>query len=98
CLLPVLGRLRCVFCGSVLPGEGTVTPSRRDSKMLVLSRKVGETLVLGGGIVVTVLEIVGGRVMVGVRAPRDIHILRGELVCRPEPQGGPPASGTRVAA
>jgi carbon storage regulator len=47
--------------------------------MLVLSRKPGEKLVIGEGITVTVLEIVGRRVRLGVEAPDDVRVLRGEL-------------------
>jgi carbon storage regulator len=47
--------------------------------MLVLSRKAGQTLVIAENIVVTILEIDGDRVKVGVKAPRQIAVLRGEL-------------------
>jgi carbon storage regulator len=49
--------------------------------MLVLTRKLGEKIVIDGGITVTVLEIAGQRVRVGVQAPDDVRILRGELAC-----------------
>jgi carbon storage regulator CsrA len=99
CLLPVLGRLRCTLCGSVRPKEGTAAGAKSPSrKMPVLSRKVGEKTVLGGGIVVTVLEVLGGRVRIGVQAPGDLRILRAEVVCRPEAEGGSPPAGPRVVA
>ena len=47
--------------------------------MLVLSRKVGEKLVIGDGIVITVNRIVGHRVSIGVQAPPDVRIVRSEL-------------------
>lgn len=47
--------------------------------MLVLSRKEGEQLVIGDNIVVTVNRISGNRVAIGVDAPREIRIVRGEL-------------------
>ncbi|HEX5443327.1 MAG TPA: carbon storage regulator [Pirellulales bacterium] len=47
--------------------------------MLVLSRKVGEKLVIGDGIVVTINRIVGQRVSVGVEAPPHVRIVRSEL-------------------
>ncbi len=47
--------------------------------MLVLSRKIGEQIHIGSGIVVTVLEIQGQRVKIGIDAPRNCRILRGEL-------------------
>ena len=47
--------------------------------MLVLSRKAAQTLVIGEDIRITVVSIQGGRVTLGIEAPRDRHILRGEL-------------------
>jgi carbon storage regulator len=47
--------------------------------MLVLSRKAGEKVCIEGGITVTVLEMDGGRVRIGIDAPQDVRILRGEL-------------------
>jgi carbon storage regulator len=49
--------------------------------MLVLSRKPGEKVVIGRGITVTVLEILSNRIRLGIEAPDDIRILRGELAC-----------------
>ena len=47
--------------------------------MLVLSRKPGEKLVIDNNITVTILEIIGNRVKVGIEAPGDVRVLRGEL-------------------
>ena len=47
--------------------------------MLVLSRKSGEQLLIGDDIVVTVNRISGNRVAIGIEAPRDVRIVRGEL-------------------
>jgi carbon storage regulator len=47
--------------------------------MLVLTRKAGESIVVGDDIVVTVLEIRGGQVRLGVEAPRDISVHRSEV-------------------
>ncbi len=47
--------------------------------MLVLSRKVGQRLVLDDRITITINRINGNRVQVGIEAPDDVHILRGEL-------------------
>ena len=47
--------------------------------MLVLSRKVGEKLVIGDGIVITVNRVVGQRVSLGIEAPPHVRIVRGEL-------------------
>ncbi len=47
--------------------------------MLVLSRKPGQDLVFGEGIIVTVLEVNGDRVKLGITAPASVSVLRGEL-------------------
>ena len=48
--------------------------------MLVLRRKVGETLVLAGVIKVSVLAVEGGRVKIGITAPPDVEVVREELL------------------
>lgn len=48
--------------------------------MLILQRKEGQSLTIGDQIVVTVQEIGQGRVRLSVDAPRDISVLRTELV------------------
>lgn len=47
--------------------------------MLVLSRKVGEKIVIGNDIVLTVVNVQGDRVRLGIDAPDDVRILRSEL-------------------
>lgn len=47
--------------------------------MLVLSRKIGEQILIGDGIVVTVNRIDGNRVSLGIQAPSDVRIIREEL-------------------
>ena len=48
--------------------------------MLVLSRKIGESVVIGEGITVTVTRINGNRVTLGITAPDDVRVLRSELM------------------
>ena len=50
--------------------------------MLVLSRKQGERIVIGRDIVITVLEAPGGRVRLGIEAPRGTSIHREEVFDR----------------
>ena len=50
--------------------------------MLVLSRKRGETIVIGDGITVTVLATDGGRVKLGVVAPAEMPVHREEVYQR----------------
>ena len=47
--------------------------------MLILSRKSMESIEIGDSVVVTVLEIQGNKVRLGIDAPKGIHILRSEL-------------------
>ncbi len=47
--------------------------------MLVLSRKVGEKLVIDGNITVEVVKVQGNRITLGIDAPSNVKILRGEL-------------------
>lgn len=47
--------------------------------MLVLTRKCGEEIVIDGGIRIQVLESKGGRVRLGISAPRDVQIARSEV-------------------
>jgi len=44
-----------------------------------LTRKVGEKILIDGGITVTITQVIGDRVRVGVEAPRDVKIMREEL-------------------
>jgi carbon storage regulator len=51
--------------------------------MLVISRKVGESIVIGDSIVISVIQTRRGRVRLGVAAPPGVLILRKELQDRP---------------
>ena len=47
--------------------------------MLVISRRIGESFLIGDDIEVTVLDISGEKVMLGVSAPREVPIMRLEM-------------------
>ncbi len=47
--------------------------------MLVLSRKPGESIVIANDIKVTVLEVIGNRIRLGIEAPKNVPIVRAEL-------------------
>jgi carbon storage regulator len=47
--------------------------------MLVLSRKIGEKIVIGSDVTITVVAVQGNKVRIGIDAPDHVTILRGEL-------------------
>ena len=47
--------------------------------MLVLSRKVGERIVIGDDVTLVVSRVSGNRVSIGIEAPDDVKVIRGEL-------------------
>lgn len=50
--------------------------------MLILTRKVGESLLIGDDISVTILNIRGNQVKIGVDAPKDVSVHREEIYQR----------------
>ena len=52
--------------------------------MLVLTRKPGESIMIGDGIEVQVLSVAGEKVRIGITAPRDVGIFRDEVYERIE--------------
>jgi carbon storage regulator len=67
--------------------------------VLVLSRKVGESITIDTDIVVTILEVRGGEVRIGIDAPRDVVVHRSEVLARINHTGDEsPLSGTPPVA
>ena len=56
--------------------------------MLILTRRVGETLVVGDDITVTVLGVKGNQVILGVNAPKDVSVHREEIYQRIQQEKG----------
>ena len=59
--------------------------------MLILTRRVGETVMIGENVTVTVLGVKGNQVRIGVNAPRDVAVHREEIferIKREEQDGG----------
>jgi carbon storage regulator len=68
--------------------------------MLILTRRVGETVMIGNEVTVTVLGVKGNQVRIGVNAPKDVAVHREEIYERikREEDGAPSTrvSGTKV--
>ncbi|ADZ90035.1 MULTISPECIES: carbon storage regulator CsrA [Marinomonas] len=50
--------------------------------MLILTRRVGETLMVGDEVSVTVLGVKGNQVRIGINAPKDVSVHREEIYLR----------------
>ncbi len=61
--------------------------------MLILTRRVGETLMIGDEVTVTVLGVKGNQVRIGVNAPRDVTVHREEIYERIKREQAQEAAG-----
>lgn len=61
--------------------------------MLILTRRVGETLMIGDDVTVTVLGVKGNQVRIGVNAPKDVSVHREEIYERIKKEQQALASG-----
>jgi carbon storage regulator len=66
---------------------------KRDSRnrrigMLILTRRIGETLMVGDEVTITVLGVKGNQVRLGVNAPRDVAVHREEIYQRIQDEKG----------
>jgi len=62
--------------------------------MLVLSRKVGERVLIGDQIRVTIVRVAGGGVRLGIEAPSNLIVIREELKDSPRADGQAPSVAT----
>ena len=66
--------------------------------MLVLSRKVGERILIGDKIAVTVVRITGGGVRIGIEAPPEMTVIRQELKDQLQPNSFQPDHSSETRA
>jgi carbon storage regulator len=68
--------------------------------MLILTRRVGETVMIGNDVTVTVLGVKGNQVRIGINAPKNVAVHREEIFERikREQEGGAPQGEAKPAA
>lgn len=71
---------RVEIAAAARPADGPLAATiRRGTAVLVLTRKIGEGIVLGGNVQLKVLRISGSRVTIGIEAPQSVRVLRADV-------------------
>jgi carbon storage regulator len=76
---PMLAKASCLFAGLLARYDAH---SHKESDMLILTRKEGETITIGADISVTVVGVNGAQIKIGINAPRDVPVHREEVAAR----------------
>jgi carbon storage regulator len=59
--------------------QANYATKKGEQKMLILTRRLGETLMVGDDVVVTILGVKGNQVRVGIKAPNNVPVHREEI-------------------